>query len=142
MRRHIHSSLSSNSILAPPQTRHSLGLRVKVQTGLSVESARAATSNTLLVSGERKHGERHGDGYVNTNLAGLDVALEAGGGCARVGEDGYTVAVFVAIDQVDGVFEGVDVDGDEDGAEDFFFVAGHVGLDVSDQSWADLGWYC
>lgn len=138
MRRHIHSSLSSNSILAPPQTRHSLSLRVKVQTGLSVESARAATSNTFLVSGKGEHGERDRDGYIDSDLAGLDVALEAGGGCARVGEDGYAVAVFVAVDQVDGVFEGVDIDGDEDWAEDLFFVAGHVGLDVRDKSWADL----
>ena len=65
--------------------------------------------------------------------------MEARGGAAGAGEDGDAVAVFVGVDEGDGVFDGGDVDADEDGAEDFFGVASHVGFHVGDDRGADLG---
>jgi len=86
--RHNTLGLCRNSILAPPQTRDCLCLSEEGKTRLSVESACTASSYGLLVAGEGEHGERDGDGYVDADLAGFDVALEAGGCGARVCEDG------------------------------------------------------
>jgi hypothetical protein len=57
VRRHIHRRLRRNRILAPPQTRHRLLLRVELQTRLAVESVRTAARNRLLVASEGEHGE-------------------------------------------------------------------------------------
>ena len=53
-------------------------------------------------------------------------------------EDGDAVAVFVGVDERDGVVNGVDVEADEDGAEDLFCVAFHVRLDVGDDCGRNL----
>jgi hypothetical protein len=86
--RHNALSFSSNSILTPPQTRHSLCLCEKRKTGFTVESASTTSSDGLLVSSKGKHGEWDGDGDVDSDLTGFDVALECGGCRARVCEDG------------------------------------------------------
>ena len=138
--RHHNISLGTNSILTPPQTRHSLLLRIELQPRLAIECVRTTSSNTLLVTRERKHGQRHGDGHVDTDLAGFDLLLELGGGGARAGEDGGAVAVLVLVDQFDGVVEGWGVEADEDWAEDLLAVAFHVGGDVGDDGGADLVW--
>lgn len=138
MSRHDNTSTRMRSILTTPQTRHRLLLRIELHTGFSVKGACATTGNTLLISSERKHGQGHRDGNVDTQLAGFDVLLESGGGGAGGGEDGGAVAVFVCVCECDGVVEGVDVEADQDGAEDFFFVAGHVGCDVGDDCGGDL----
>lgn len=138
VRRHDNASLSANGILCPPQASHGLLLSIELQTGLAVEGVSTATGDTLLVTGEGEHGQWHGDGDVDAQLAGLDVLLEARGGGAGAGEDGGAVAVFVGVDHVDGVVEGFDVKADQDGSEDLFLVALHVGGNVGDDSGADL----
>lgn len=136
---HHNASLSADSILGLPQASHGLLLGIELQTGLAVEGVGTAAGDTLLVTGEGEHGQWHGDGDVDTQLAGLDVLLEAGGGGAGAGEDGGAVAVLVGVDHVDGVVEGLDVQADEDGAEDLLLVALHVGGDVGDNGGANLG---
>ncbi len=98
----------------------------------------ATASNRLLVPREREHGQRNRYRHVDADLAGLDIALEARGGAAIAREDGDAVAVFVGVDELHGVVDGGDVNADEDGAEDFFGVAAHVGFDVCDYGGADL----
>lgn len=126
------------SILTTPQTRHRLLLRIELQTGFAVESACTTTGNTLLISSKGKHGQGHRDGHVDAQLTGFDILLEPSRGGAGGREDGGAVAVIVGICKRDGVVEGVDVEADQDGAKDFFFVAGHVGCDVGDDCRGDL----
>lgn len=76
--------------------------------------------------------------HVDTELAGFELALEAGGGGAGGGEDCGAVAVFVGVNEGDGVVEGGDFETDEDRAEDFLTVTSHVWLDASDDGRADL----
>ena len=128
----MDTSLLGNSVSALPQSSDSLELSVKVDARLAVESASTATSNTLLVTSEGEHGQRYGDGHIDANLAGLDVAAERLGCRARLGEDGNTVTVFVLVDQIDGVVNGLDVKADKDRAENLLLVAGHVSGDVGD----------
>lgn len=109
-----------------------------MEARLAVESVGTAASNALLVSGKGEHRERHGDGDVDTNLAGFNVLLETGGSGAGAGEDGGAVAVFILVDQVDGVVQSVDGETDQDGAEDLLLVACHLGSDVGDDGGADL----
>lgn len=139
MSRHHNTRLSANGILGLPQASHGLLLGIELQTGLAVEGAGTATGDTFLVTGEGEHGQWHRDGNVDTELAGLDVLLEARGGGAGAGEDGGAVAVLVGVDHVDGVVEGLDVQADEDGSEDLLLVALHVGGDVGDNGGANLG---
>ena len=136
--RHHNLSLGANSIFTPPQAGHGLLLCVELQPRLAVECVRTTSSNTLFVTREREHGQRHGDGHVDTDLAGFDLLLELGGGGTRAGEDGGAVAVLVLVDQFDGVVEGGGVEADEDGAEDLLAVAFHVWGDVRDDGGADL----
>lgn len=72
-------------------------------------------------------------------MSGLDFFLEFSGGGARSGEDGRSVSVLILIDEFDGVVESGDVETDENRAEDFFLVAGHVFGYVGDDGWSDLG---
>jgi hypothetical protein len=58
MIRHIHTRLRRARILAPPQTRDRLQLRIEPQTRLSIKVVRPTTSDTLLVSGEGEDWER------------------------------------------------------------------------------------
>lgn len=138
MRGHNNTSTRMRSILATPQTRHRLLLSVELHTRFTVESAGTATGNTLLVSSKGKHGQGHGDGHINTQLTGFDVLLEPGGGGARGGEDGGTVAVFVGVCECNSIVKGLNVETDEDRTEDFLFVAGHVGCYVGDDCGGDL----
>ena len=140
VRRHNPLRLPRQRILRPPQRRNRLRLRIKVNPGLPIESVRATTRNTLLVPREAEHRQRDWDGDIDADLAGLDVLLEASGGGPRAGEDRGAVAVFVGVYEADGVVEGGHVEADEDGAEDLFGVAFHVGLYVCDEGWTDLRW--
>lgn len=139
MHRHRHIGLRGQRILLLPQARHRLLLRIKVQSNLSVEGIRTTSRNTLLVPREREvgHTDRHRDGDVDPDLSALNVLLEGLCGRTGLGEDGHAVAVLVGVDKVDGVGEGLDLEGDEDGAEDLLGVALHVRLDAGDDGWAD-----
>ena len=142
LRRHINLRPRTNSILTLPKAGNSLLLRIKVQPGLAIESIRAAARDTLLIAGETEHGQGDGDGDVDADLPGLDFFLELARCGARRGEDGGAVAVFVLVDQFDGFVQAVDVEADEDGAEDFFAVAAHGFRYVGDDCWADLSVLC
>lgn len=131
--------LRLDRILHPPQTRHSLPLRVEVQPGFPIKVTRAPARHTLFIPRETEHGQRHRDGNVDTQLPYIDVLLEFGGSAAGAGEDGGAVAVGIGVDEVDGGGDGGDVEADEDGAEDLFCVAFHVRLDVGYDCGADLG---
>ena len=109
MRRHINTRLRRDRILTPPQTRHGLSLRIKAQPWLSIKRIRPSPRNTLLISREAEHRQRHGDRDVYPDLAGLDVLLEVAGGRPAAGENGDAVAVFVGVDEGDGVVDGLDV---------------------------------
>ena len=64
--------------------------------------------------------------------------MEFGGGGAAAGEDGNTVSVGVGIDEGDCGGEVWGGEADEDGAEDFFGIAFHVGLDGCDDCGGEL----
>lgn len=138
LRGHIDSRPRADGVLAPPQTRHRLELRVKVQARFPVECVCSTSRDRLFVAREAEHGQRYGNGYIDSNLSGLDFFLEFSGGGARSGEDGRSVSVLILIDEFDGVVESGDVETDENRAEDFFLVAGHVFGDVGDDGWSDL----
>ncbi len=106
---HRNLLLGGQGILCTPQARHRLPLCVESQTVLAVEVGHSRTGDGLLVSGEAEHGQRHGDGHVDTDLPGLELLLEQGRRGAGAGEDRGAVAVGVRIDQVDRFFGRVDV---------------------------------
>jgi hypothetical protein len=139
MYRHRNIRLSSYCILRLPQARHRLLLRVEVQSNLPVESIRSPARNRLLVTSEGEVGraDRHGNGYIDTNLSALDVLLESLRSCPGLGENSYAVSVLVGIDQINSALHSVDFKGDEDWTEDFLSVAFHVWLNSSDDDWAD-----
>lgn len=101
--RHYDTCLAANRILALPEAGHGLLLGIELQARLAVESVRSTTSNTLLVTSKGEHGQRDGNRDVDTNLAGLDVLLETRRGRARPRKDSGAIAIFVGINQVDGV---------------------------------------
>ena len=142
VRGHDDVRLGANSVIRLPEAGDSLLLSVELHTGLAVESVGSATGDGLLVAGEGEHGKGDGNRDVDSNLTGLDLLLEASRGCAGACEDGGAVAVFVCVDEGDGVVEGGDVEADEDGTEDFLLVAGHLGGHVCDDSGADLRRIC
>lgn len=109
-----------------------------MQTRLTVERIRTATGNRLLIARKAKHRQRDWDRHVDTDLASFNFFLELAGRGAGAGEDGGTVAILVLVDEFDGFVQAVDVEADEDRAEDFFLVAAHVLLYVCDDCWADL----
>ena len=109
MRRHINTRPRLNRILRPPQTSHSLLLRIKRQPWLPIKRIRTPTRNTLLIPCKAKHGQRHGNRHIDSNLACLEILLEAGSGGTGAGEDCGAVTVFVGVDEGDGVVGGVDV---------------------------------
>lgn len=130
--------LGADCILALPKTGDSLLLGIELQARLAVESVGTATSNTLLVTGEREHGKRDRNWHVDTELASLAFLLELGGGRPGAGEDGSTVAVFVGVNHVNGVVKGLDIEADKNGTEDLLLVALHIGGDIGDNSRANL----
>ena len=83
-------------------------------------------------------GRRTWYGDIDTDLAGLDILLEALGRRAGAGEDGSAVTVLIRVDEVDGGVESGSFEADEDRAEDFFRVAFHVRLDARDDRGSDL----
>jgi len=135
---HSNVTLRANHILRLPQTRHGLPLRVKPQAILSIEVTCPSSSNRLLVSSEGEHRQRHRNRHVDTQLAGLHLLLEARRGRAGPRKDSCTVAVGVVVDQLDRFVNGLDVHTNDDGAEDLFRVAFHMGFHVCDDGGTDL----
>lgn len=158
MRWHVDRGLGSYGILTPPQACHCLDLGVEVEARLSVKGRRSSAGNTLLVASEREHGQWYWDRtvwkrqcpsrdngvhhvvdlHVDSNLTGFNVALEASSSRARGCKDGNTVSVFVRVDEVDRFFECINVEADQDGAEDLLLVARHVLCYIGNESWPDL----
>ncbi|KUI56600.1 hypothetical protein VP1G_10870 [Cytospora mali] len=132
MRRHSHISLLTNRIRRLPERRDGLELRVEVDTRLPVEGARAAPGDRPFVPREAEHGQRHGNGHVDADLAGLDVAPEGLGRAAGAREDGDAVAVLVGVDQLDGVVQRLHVEAHQRRPEDLLLVALHPRRDVRD----------
>src|SRR3954469_12514279 len=64
----------------------------------------------VLPAGEREEGDRGGHADVHADPAGLDVVAIAAHGGAALGEDRRAVAEARAIDDGDGVVEGVGAD--------------------------------
>lgn len=126
------------SVLASPQTGHRLCLSIEVQPTFPIEVAGSSSSYTLLISCEGEHGKRHGYGDVDAHLARLDVLLEAGGGAAALCEDSNAIAIFVCVDELNGVIDSRNVDADQDRTENLLCVAFHVCFNISDDSRADL----
>lgn len=110
-------------------------LSVEENTSLAVEVE--ITSEGVLVSGEGEHGQGDGDGDIDTNLTSVDFVLEFSGVGTRSGEERATITPTVIVDELDGFIEGVDSDNTEDGAEDFFLVAGHFGSNVIEDGGSD-----
>lgn len=138
LRWHLHIRPRRQNIFALPETRHRLRLRIKPNSRLPIKRIRPSARYTLLVPREAEHGQRNRDWDVDAHLAGFDVLLETRGGAAGPGKDGDAVAVFVGVDQGNGLVDGGDVDADEDGAEDFFGVAPHVRFYIGDDRRGDL----
>ncbi len=55
MRRHLGTRPRRHRILAPPQTRHRLRLRVKIDSGFAVERVSSTAGNGFFVAGEGEH---------------------------------------------------------------------------------------
>lgn len=81
---------------------------------------------------------RDGDGHVDTDLAGLNLALEST--CCRTGssEDGGAVSILIRVDEIDGLVECLYIEADENRTEDLLRVALHVRLDVGNDGRANL----
>ena len=135
---HGRRSALRDSIAPRPEARNSLGLRIKVQSGLAIESKAPATSYTLLTPGEAKHGKRNWYRHIDAQLSRLGVLAEPLGRGARAGEDRDAVAVLVAVDEGDGVVKGGNACADEHRAEYFLTVTGHVRFYVCYYCGADL----
>ncbi|MPN16889.1 hypothetical protein SDC9_164236 [bioreactor metagenome] len=79
----------------------------------------------------------HGQGHVHADHADLDVVGEVAGGFAVAGEDAGAVAVFVVVDELHRFLQILCAHHAEHGAEDFFLVNLHAGLDVVEQTGAE-----
>lgn len=111
--RHRDIRLGMARILAPPERCHGLILgpefqspipanqhsrpskRKEKDSQLSVQ--RMSAQNGRLVPGPCECGYRDGDGNVDSDLAGFDVAFKVAGCSAVVGEDGGTVSVYAVV---------------------------------------------
>lgn len=72
-------------------------------------------------------------------MAGLNVTLEPSCGSSAIGEDSNPVTIFIGVDKVNGVLECVGIHAHENRAEDFLRVTLHVGLDIGNDCWGNLG---
>jgi hypothetical protein len=113
-------------------------LSVKPETILAIEVGCASTSDRLLVASETEHGKRNRNGNVDAKLTGLELLLKQCSRCTGTSEDSSAVAVRVGVDEVDGIFCGLNIEADEDRAEDLLGVASHVRFDIRDDCWTDL----
>ena len=162
MRRHLRTRLCRNRILAPPQTRHGLRLRVEIDPRLAVERIDPAAGNRFLVACEGEHWEGYWhevsvylartwykvrtdkgpehtrNRHIHPHLPSLDIPLEPRRRAPTPRKDRDAIPVLVCVDEVDGVVDSGDVDAHEDGAEDLFGVAAHVGFYVCDDCGANL----
>jgi hypothetical protein len=62
-----------------------------------------------LIPTPGKHGQRDGDRDIDPNLAYLYFALKSACSCARLCEDGGTVAILVGVDDLYSVVECISV---------------------------------
>ena len=81
---------------------------------------------------------RYRDGDVYANLAGLNLTLEAPGGGTGTGKYGSTVSIFVLVDELTSIVDGLNVEANEDGPEDLLSVASHMWFYVGNDRWANL----
>jgi hypothetical protein len=128
---HVDSSTFSHKF-GVPVSSNSLCLSEELNS-LSAIEVEVTTEGSARAS-EGNHRERNRDRDVDTNLTDIDFMLEFASCSAASSEDGGTVTVRVGVDELDGVFESVDLHDTESGGEDFFLVACHFGGDVSDES--------
>ncbi len=90
-------------------------LSVEIESTFSVEAK--ITQSAALVSTPREHGQRNGNGDINTNLTDVHFNFEFTAGSARLGEDCSTVTVVVVVDDVDCIVQVVGLENDQDGTE-------------------------
>ena len=105
-------------------------LSIEIDTAPSVK--RNISKRTSLVSTPREHGQRHGDGNVNSNLSHVNLPLELPSGRTGLSEDGGAVTILVLVDDLDGLVEGLGMENDKNGSKDLFVIAFHRGVGLDD----------
>src|SRR5690606_35281427 len=86
-------------VIIEPARGNGLGLGIEQDHLLAVWAQIAQLGATRAAEGEQRY--RHRDRHVDTDLADVDIFLEAPRDAAGAGEDRGTVAVRVGVDDVD-----------------------------------------
>jgi len=127
---HVDGGVALESIFAPPEDSGSLILSIEIDTTSSIKWD--ISKRTGLVPTPRKHGQRHGNRDINSNLSHVDLPLEFPSGCTGLSEDGGAVTILILVDDLDGLVKSLGLEDDEHGSEDLFMVAFHRGVGLDD----------
>mmetsp|Transcript_23065 Transcript_23065/g.50757 ORF Transcript_23065/g.50757 Transcript_23065/m.50757 type:complete len:469 (+) Transcript_23065:310-1716(+) len=128
-RRHGGSQLLNIPIVLPG-LGHGLPLGVELGAGLAIEVQ--VTADRGLIAREREHGQRHGDGEVDADLARVDHVHVLSCSRSRSGENGGAVAVLVGIHQLDSIVKRLHLHACQHRPKDLFVVDGHPWLHLAD----------
>lgn len=74
------------------------------------------------------------EGEMPHTLSYINLVLEFASSSSRLGEDGSSVAVGVAVDDLDGFVQSLSLHQQQHGAKHLFLIDPHVGLDTGDDS--------
>jgi hypothetical protein len=90
-------------VIVGPIAGNSFELRVELDSCRAVKVQIAL--NAGLVSGGGKHGERHGNGNVDPDLAASNFGGKFAGGGAGLRRERAAVAVWIRVDNVHGILQ-------------------------------------
>lgn len=91
-------------ITLSPQLRYGLGLQVEVDSLFSIEVR--VSEEAAPRSGEREHGQRNGNGNIDSDLSYVDLLHEFPGSRSVSCENAGSVSVGVLVDELDGIVNG------------------------------------
>src|SRR5690554_4521696 len=114
-----------------PALHDALLARIEAYAFLAIGMAVAEEAGLPAAKAVPRHGYRNG--YVHAHHADFDATPEFAGDAAVARVEADAVGVLVAVDEVDGIGEGVDAHARQHRAEDFFLVDAHVGRYVVEQ---------
>ena len=117
-----HRALSGRSI-GGPSADNCLGLCVKLHRALAVEMNIA--KKRVLQAGPRKVGQRDWNGHIETNEPNLDRMLKSASAAATCSENCCPVAIAISIDEIDGLFQSINLNTTQNRPKYFLCVAGH-----------------
>lgn len=114
------SSIFYNITISPLAIKSDVAKEASLKILFSDLGKKVYSPIAHFVAAPGKHRQWHGNGYINTYLTNVHIALKFTCSSPRLRKDCSAVTIFVVVDYFNGVIKRLSLENDQNWSKDFF----------------------